>query len=1187
MKIEGYRIWAILFVAIFALSGYMYFTILENRDQLQEQSFRSLELTKNNLLSSWDNLSVRTEPPYNFDEISESDLRELLQTLLNQMPPSNFFDLTFLTDRSGKLLISSPEIPLITLPPEYLDETEKLGAIREEISISTREYQVFRVPITLEEQSQTLSEEGTLGLYLFGAISQDKFDRAGRQISFTGIYLLFTLLMLLIISFPILRVVGMGRGDTLLRTHVYQIGLSIVLLAVFIGFSISYIMSRNEIKTEHLQNIDRLIEEVTDLQRSELGRYTDLFHSYFSDEDLTADPALRYNEIFEIRADGYVNRFRISDLDTDLTENQMQDIPNLSGRYYFRDAREDQFLLGSHYSYSDGIQEGVLSRRISEEELGETDGEVRAITFGFNHFFEADTVHLNRIGLKYLIMNSSGDVYYQTPSIRTNIPNIKNAISSDQWDQVYALMRNNPGLAGSLEVPVSFEGQNYVAHLNRLEFGIDSEIEPAWMLTFRDKNLRYMRSYSIFLYSSAGYLILILSFIFIFTSFYLSGKTSHFLNLKTFAYSWFRPSVRRRKQYFYLVVVLFLHLLFFIYILTIDFHNFWLVVFLFCETVAVIALYRYVLLSKFLESWKKKRYWKVPFLISIIVIVFLSFSYIAGTLSGGKFGLITTLFLFQLAGFAGIIVFKVKKWFASGITAGSIHEVNSESVYAFSFTLWVLVVGLIPGYIIHHSAFHHENVIWQQAVQNERPVQPELPSPLTDEETSSYRQLLLNQMEYQRRQWLVNYTGIEYPVIDRYIYSDRATILSAFQHDHHTHEHGKEFSAHLLNLLIFLLIGYLFFISVRLLARQLFLTEYWDYGNKTEFIESIRTKTYLVTLDNQKGLDFLNSRFDEKIRFTILDLSVPNLTEEFNAPIFPEKEKNNSYLLMNIDHILNSSENINRLTSFIHICQKHNILLVLTGSKSVKELRNITPKKDDPEFEQAMQNWSEAMSQFSTITIPIHYGIDSLQLVERFAENDFLNILDNEVEFGPHREELSLLLSKEISETKENVFPLKNFEKFLLSVQRYNKAYFQNLWDKLSFREKQMVYNYSNEGFVNYRNFDVLTELLEKGIFRMNYRDEEIGLFSKSFTNFASNAANSELLKKFKIDRKENGNVTHIRNAILTFIFLSILGLSLVAPEVLDRYVGAISGGLAILSTLASLLNKYAVKFPFLKDVQS
>jgi len=130
MKIEGYRIWAILFVAIFALSGYMYFNVLENRDQLQEQSFRSLDLTRDNLLSSWENLTVRTDSIYNFEESTDSDIRNLIQTLLDQMPPSDFFDLTFFTDRNGKVLISSPEIPVVFIPPNILMRPKNWGRFK-------------------------------------------------------------------------------------------------------------------------------------------------------------------------------------------------------------------------------------------------------------------------------------------------------------------------------------------------------------------------------------------------------------------------------------------------------------------------------------------------------------------------------------------------------------------------------------------------------------------------------------------------------------------------------------------------------------------------------------------------------------------------------------------------------------------------------------------------------------------------------------------------------------------------------------------------------------------------------------------------------------------------------------------------------------------------------------------------
>jgi len=136
----------------------------------------------------------------------------------------------------------------------------------------------------------------------------------------------------------------------------------------------------------------------------------------------------------------------------------------------------------------------------------------------------------------------------------------------------------------------------------------------------------------------------------------------------------------------------------------------------------------------------------------------------------------------------------------------------------------------------------------------------------------------------------------------------------------------------------------------------------------------------------------------------------------------------------------------------------------------------------------------------------------------------------------------------------------------------------------LSFREKQMVFNYANEGFVNHCNIDVLTELLQKGIFRMNWKEERIDLFNQSFCNYATRAPSSKLEKEFNRDQKEHGNLSHYRNAMLTFVFLAVLGISLIAPDLLDRYIGAISGGLAILSTLASAIGKFSFKLPFFKS---
>lgn len=61
--------------------------------------------------------------------------------------------------------------------------------------------------------------------------------------------------------------------------------------------------------------------------------------------------------------------------------------------------------------------------------------------------------------------------------------------------------------------------------------------------------------------------------------------------------------------------------------------------------------------------------------------------------------------------------------------------------------------------------------------------------------------------------------------------------------------------------------------------------------------------------------------------------------------------------------------------------------------------------------------WLEAVNRFSTITLPVYYGVNRVLLTAECSENEYLNILNNEIEYGSHQEELSLMLSRELSET--------------------------------------------------------------------------------------------------------------------------------------------------------------------------
>src|SRR5690606_38097218 len=135
--------------------------------------------------------------------------------------------------------------------------------------------------------------------------------------------------------------------------------------------------------------------------------------------------------------------------------------------------------------------------------------------------------------------------------------------------------------------------------------------------------------------------------------------------------------------------------------------------------------------------------------------------------------------------------------------------------------------------------------------------------------------------------------------------------------------------------------------------------------------------------------------------------------------------------------------------------------------------------------------------------------------------------------------------------------------------------------------ERKMVYYYSREGFINYTNRDILTELIQKGIFTMNVYDDGLVLFSSSFRNFVSLMVSEKEINQFKEDERRHGNVANIRTAAFSFIFLSIAMISYYDPSVLNKTSAYVSGVIGLIGTIISFLSKGLGSFGFGKKEES
>lgn len=1217
MRIEGYRIWIVLFIAIVIVSGYLYYSVEDNQRLLDEQSIRSLELTRDNLLQGWE--STLHSPFVDIEDLKDSArFRETLEELLDIIPPSDFFDYTVLVFETDTLLISEPQLPVQSVAFDSRTATENRGAEYTESQVYKifRDDKLFRVPLTLSFSVNNQSGgSDPRELSLFGIIREETYTRARWQISFATLYILTSLIILLIVSFPLLRVFGLGRGDTLTRSHVYQAALSLFLLAIFIGFSISYLTSRHEIIENQHESIKNLSGNVEKLHKNKLSSYFALLDSTFSEETLppftidTIDVSLPYNEWFQMDSDGDVIRMATYEP----VELTIGDIDNLSERAYFRGAVRDTVYFGSHLSYADGRLEGVISRRENDTTGGVDRNSipfVRAVTFNFDAFDRADSVFVNPMGLKYLIMNGSGEVFYQSPSITTVIPRLENVIRREEWREIETLMRTNKNMSDSLDVNVSFEGRSYVANLRRMHINNIDLQNPLWMLSLRDKNMQYFRSYAIFMYSAAGYFILFLLFLLISMVLYLTRTTSYYLNIKTFLFFWLKPSEKKRKYYFVLLIIIVLHVLCLLYIFQIETNNFWFILLLFCEVIAFLMMYSYVLLSGFLNKLSELRLWIYPAILFVMAVIFVYLIYLSLLGDGQLFRSAGILFTIQLLGLLFIPILDNKFIPQIGHYVSKGTKGNAENIFAFTFTLCIVVAGLLPGYIIHHTAFHYENELWKIAEdehgnhneshshENNEDCGEEQKSFfkrikedylewegsfLDREDSITNRQAsFFDRMEYQRRQWLVNYPGLEYPVIDRYMYPEKKSLYAVFDHDHKHEVLIPKFIV----VLLFIAFSCLLYLIIRVLTRRIFLTHYRDFKLDKVLAYDVKDRLFLITLDNRKAIEFMESVYFKNMNYNVYDLSRRTVRERLPSVIKNNKNTGDGLILLNVESAFYSAGDLNNLIDIIKECEENKKNIALTGARSIKESRDLRPSKMDHDYENAMINWFEVTGSFITIILPIHYGIDLELETHRKTGLELIDKLKKEFKFEPHYSTLFKQLDNKIDKMRDEGFDEKDYEKYLLIVQRNNKAYYQNVWEKLSFRERQMVYNYANEGFVNYCNFDILTELLQKGIFRWDAAEEEVVLFNQSFRNFATGAASPDQLQDFKKDRKDNGNLNHLRNAVLAFLFLAILGISLIAPDVLNRYIGAASGGLALLSTLASFANKVSFNLPFSKSTQ-
>ncbi|GAB3227602.1 hypothetical protein J0A67_15295 [Algoriphagus aestuariicola] len=187
------------------------------------------------------------------------DLDIPLAVLLRKVETQDFiFGKFFLTNAKGYVVYADTDLGTQIFDPvgaaEDTSEYFKTGISLHSIQYNQLHYQAYASSLML----------GNLKLYFLGIYEDAYFQKVGLRVDYGLLSILLFMLVALVCSIPILAVVSMCKGDVLTQSRVIQVGVSLMALAVVVGFTFSYVKNVPDPKTILSGDIEQVNSEFTD-----------------------------------------------------------------------------------------------------------------------------------------------------------------------------------------------------------------------------------------------------------------------------------------------------------------------------------------------------------------------------------------------------------------------------------------------------------------------------------------------------------------------------------------------------------------------------------------------------------------------------------------------------------------------------------------------------------------------------------------------------------------------------------------------------------------------------------------------------------------------------------------------------------------------------------------------------------
>ncbi|MBN3518726.1 hypothetical protein JYB62_01825 [Algoriphagus lutimaris] len=470
-------------------------------------------------------------------------------------------------------------------------------------------------------------------------------------------------------------------------------------------------------------------------------------------------------------------------------------------------------------------------------------------------------------------------------------------------------------------------------------------------------------------------------------------------------------------------------------------------------------------------------------------------------------------------------------------------DYTEPKIYSFFILIWFLGLGFIPGFSICNAVFKMEDQIWEKSIDTKE---------IKNDSTS------ISWYQGSRAILFSNTVTAQDKQIARFIEPHPSVFNSAInpndkkddKDDKNQQESDKETQNWFL-VFLFLSILPLIWYGINFLVSKLLWLNF-DVREENALGSIIQSELNLC--NNLRlflcGCDSNVSRFWIYSQFKLKEdelLIVDCADSGLKIPTAEDLKGKQALLIEDIhtlesmDDFMNSLSKIHDLTNSIH--------LVLSSGSNWKTLVN----KLSSELSQV--RFSELMNGYYFEFVPLKPQNNSIPVHNQNIFNE---------------EEVERYFYKRGLLSKNNEDPNAR-----LLLQRYGKAFYFNIWSELTIEEKNVCYGYAIEGFLNYKNYDEVIELFQKGVLTKSELAGNLQLFSKTFRYFIIANISTEMVSKLKEYRKKNSNVGNVQWGVFSFLIIAIGLIAYFERSFFTEIQALITGILGLVSFVVSEIKRF------------